>query len=81
MSEPTLASSTQHDDVRPMLHEFHEVGRLNAGLVSGAGLLPVPRPASTRPELRVSQLADALDFDRSRSVATHAGVTIPPVQS
>ena len=71
--EPTLASSTQHDDVRPVLDEFHEVGRLNAGLVLGAGLVPVPGPASTRPQLRVSQLADALDVDRAPSVATHSG--------
>jgi hypothetical protein len=68
--ETTLASSTQDDDVGPVLEQLREVGRLNTRLGSGARLVPVPRPASARPELRVSQLADAFDLDRSPSVAT-----------
>ena len=57
----------QHDRSSAMLEQLGDIGRLNAGLVSRPGLLPIPFPRSARKYLGVPESADAFDVNPAPS--------------
>src|SRR5207244_7155045 len=51
--ELELLPAAQHHDLASMHQELLDVGGLDARVVMGPGLVPVPRPSATGPELEV----------------------------
>jgi hypothetical protein len=50
--EPELSSAAEDHNLGLVTEEFLEVCRLNAGVVVGSGLSPVPLPSATGPQFR-----------------------------
>ena len=67
--EHELSPPAEDDDVGLMSEEFLQVCWLNARVMVGSGLGPVPLPAAPRPKLGIAMFAQTVDIEFAPGVA------------